>query len=248
MTNGEKIKEIFPDTKIITQYDNPFGDRFMVFTLNNEHMEVNIDWWNAEYKEPTNTIDYRRAFKIACDLLNGDILYGVDTDKIYEIMMQKDDVVSSSSYEEYILNHLQELDKGQYANETDSTTRNCFGCKYATDNHNSGTEECHLCMWENQYTPTPKNDLGVDCISRQAVLDLINADWKYENLEIEINNLPSVTPQEPRKGHWIESMPEGAEEWCYKCSECNFWKYKKTINLSKFKFCPNCGSRNEVEE
>lgn len=53
MTNGEKIKEIFPDTKIITQYDNPFGDRFMVFTLNNEDMQVNIDWWNAEYKEPT---------------------------------------------------------------------------------------------------------------------------------------------------------------------------------------------------
>ena len=53
MTNGEKIKEIFPDTKIITQYDNPFGDRFMVFTLNNEDMQVNIDWWNSEYKEPT---------------------------------------------------------------------------------------------------------------------------------------------------------------------------------------------------
>lgn len=34
-----------------------------------------------------------------------------------------------------------------------STTRNCFGCKYSKDNHNSGTEECHLCMWENQYTP-----------------------------------------------------------------------------------------------
>ena len=57
MTNGEKIKEIFPDTKIITQYDNPFGDRFMVFTLNNEDMQVNIDWWNAEYKEPTTKND-----------------------------------------------------------------------------------------------------------------------------------------------------------------------------------------------
>jgi len=53
MTNGEKIKEIFPNTKIITQYDNPFGDRFIVFTLNNEDMEVNLNWWNAEYKEPT---------------------------------------------------------------------------------------------------------------------------------------------------------------------------------------------------
>ena len=33
------------------------------------------------------------------------------------------------------------------------TTRNCFGCKYSKDNHNADTEECHLCMWENQYTP-----------------------------------------------------------------------------------------------
>ena len=57
MTNGEKIKEVFPDTKIITQYDNPFGDRFMVFTLNNEDMQVNINWWNAEYKEPTTKND-----------------------------------------------------------------------------------------------------------------------------------------------------------------------------------------------
>ena len=35
-----------------------------------------------------------------------------------------------------------------------------------------------------------------DCISRQAVLDLINADWKYEGLEIKINNLPSAQPEE----------------------------------------------------
>ena len=34
------------------------------------------------------------------------------------------------------------------------TTRNCFGCKYSKDNHYAGTEKCHLCMWENQYTPT----------------------------------------------------------------------------------------------
>lgn len=46
-----------------------------------------------------------------------------------------------------------------------------------------------------------------DCISRQAVLDLINADWKYENLESDIVNLPSVTP----KVKWIpvsERLPE----------------------------------------
>ena len=123
-------------------------------------------------QEPTTKIDYRRAFKIACDLLNGDVLYGVDTDDIYELMMKKDGVVSSSSYEEYILNHLQELDQGQYASE-----------------------------------PTTKNDLGVDCIDRQATLDAIIKRLGIKNetylLEAErviyqqILAMPSVTPQEP---------------------------------------------------
>ena len=59
-------------------------------------------------------IDYRRAFKIACELLNGATLYGVDANKIFEIMMDKDGVITNDSYEKYILNHLQELDHGQY--------------------------------------------------------------------------------------------------------------------------------------
>lgn len=95
----------------------------------------NVNSRNALKQDPTNTIDYRRAFKIACDLLNGDVLYGVDTDKIYELMMQKDEVVSSSSYEEYILNHLQELDQGELDKESvEPTTKSnsgvdCAKCK-----------------------------------------------------------------------------------------------------------------------
>ena len=58
--------------------------------------------------------DYRRAFKIACELINGATLYGVDIDKIFEIMMDKDGIVTNESYENYILNHLEELDHGQY--------------------------------------------------------------------------------------------------------------------------------------
>ena len=33
-----------------------------------------------------------------------------------------------------------------------------------------------------------------DCVSRQAVIDLINADWKYGGLESSIKELPPVTP------------------------------------------------------
>ena len=46
-----------------------------------------------------------------------------------------------------------------------------------------------------------ENEPCDDCISRQAVLDLINADWKYEGLEEPINSLPSVNPQKP-KSEW----------------------------------------------
>lgn len=67
------------------------------------------------------TIDYKRAFLIACELLNGSVLYGVDSDKIFETMMQNDGVVNSDSYKEYILSHLDELDKGQYKEQTNDT-------------------------------------------------------------------------------------------------------------------------------
>lgn len=111
MTNGEKFKEVF-------QISQTAEGMLCEFAWLSKHdvAQIPVEWWNAEYKEPTNIIDYHRAFKIACDLLNGDVLYGVDTDKIYELIMKKDGVVSSSSYEEYILNHLQDLDQGQYAN------------------------------------------------------------------------------------------------------------------------------------
>lgn len=54
-----------------------------------------------------------------------------------------------------------------------------------------------------------------DAISRQAVLDLIDADWKYEGLEEPINSLPSVNP----KQSWIpvnESLPDVGNGAC-KC-------------------------------
>lgn len=53
---------------------------------------------------------YKRAFEIACDLLNGAVLYGIDSDFIFDFMMKKDEVVSAFSYQEFILEHLDRLD------------------------------------------------------------------------------------------------------------------------------------------
>ena len=58
--------------------------------------------------------DYERAFYIACALLNGADFYGINADKIFEICMDKDGVVTEYSYRDYILNHLDEIDHGEY--------------------------------------------------------------------------------------------------------------------------------------
>lgn len=62
--------------------------------------------------EDEKMIDYKRAFKIACELLNGAILYGVDKDSIFETIMNEDGMVDNKSYENYILSHMDELDRG----------------------------------------------------------------------------------------------------------------------------------------
>ena len=52
---------------------------------------------------------YKNAFRIACELLNGSILFGYDTDRIFEEIMEKDGIVGPWSYEEFILAHLDRL-------------------------------------------------------------------------------------------------------------------------------------------
>lgn len=66
--------------------------------------------------------------------------------------------------------------------------------------------------------PTTKNNLGVDCISRQAVLELV-ADFSLSMGQVVrgIHALPTVTPQEP-KSEWeqdhaiLKAYSDGANE------------------------------------
>ena len=52
---------------------------------------------------------YKKAFRIACELLNDSILYGYDTDRIFKEIMEKDGYVASWSYEKFILTNLNRL-------------------------------------------------------------------------------------------------------------------------------------------
>jgi hypothetical protein len=74
-----------------------------------------------------------------------------------------------------------------------------------------------------------------DCISRQAGLDLVGADWKYEGLESDIENLPSVNPQEPKMEHWILHTDASGNSW-HACPACGHIAYTLT------RFCPDCGA------
>ena len=89
-----------------------------------------------------------------------------------------------------------------------------------------------------------EQELCEDAISRQAVLDIIDSDWKYEGMEQYINELPSVNPQEPKTGHWI--IDEGSLDALYgkvcKCSTCG----GESIGTSDY--CPWCGAKMESED
>lgn len=98
--------------------------------------------------------------------------------------------------------------------------RGIFEYEYPTEHKPPVSIDVHLhgdCVkgkiieWE--YMP-PEQEPCEDAISRQAVLNIIDSDWKYEGMEEYINELPPVTPQ-PKTGHWIpvsERMPE-EHEW-----------------------------------
>lgn len=104
---------------------------------------------------------------------------------------------------------------------------------------------------KNYFISTTKDYLGVDAISRQAIngyIDYILSHGmgkkkSFEFIKKFVANLPPVTPQESRKGHWIEEFNDLEGEVRFTCSSCG--KYQ----LFGTDFCYHCGSDNrEVEE
>ena len=124
---------------------------------------------------------------------------------------------------------------------------------------------------EEEQEPTTKKNLGVDCVARQDVERYIEGfvneytpkeELEFINLELDgLKHIPSVTPQEPKTGHWIETAEEyykavnekggGVNEDTdyftddIACSEC-LAKFSVIDNeAERFDFCPCCGSGNK---
>ena len=69
------------------------------------------------FKVEPQESEYKRAFKVACELLNDDVLYGYDRDRIFAEVMQAEGVFSSEDYERFILQHLDVLSGAERSGE-----------------------------------------------------------------------------------------------------------------------------------
>ena len=86
-------------------------------------------------------------------------------------------------------------------------------------------------------------------IDRQAAIDAINSHFGF-NIEEEygsavqevINSLPSAQPE---TGKWISADAIFGGVPFY-CSECGENTRDTVMGKPRWKFCPMCGSRNEV--
>ena len=168
-----------------------------------------------------------------------------------------------------ILNNIPETeyisdDNSESESEIESTSKNdipenppCIACKY--DDDDDEAERCERCgagysqfelddaLFDEFKEPTTKNDLVVDCIKKSdAIQTILNAHlWNgnEEQLIEDIKELPSVTPQEPRKGHWYIK-----DKLWWACSACGCQtRMMKKYNVPNF--CPACGAdmREESE-
>ena len=130
------------------------------------------------------------------------------------------------------------IDYAIEALEQEPTTKNCESCRYYGSHH----EVCNYCynfsLW-TEVEPTTKKDLGVDAVSRQAVLYLIaDDDLSMGQVVRGIHALPSVTPQEPKTGHWMANAPQyDMLNPQYICSECGNAHTRTTP------YCEMCGAK-----
>lgn len=101
--------------------------------------------------------------------------------------------------------------------------------------------------------PTAKNDLGVDCISREATINYFNnfrkkiSSMPLMDVVDRLKEQPSVTPHK-KLAHWIgeeyDGYADGAPVYTsWVCSECGATFMCEDMD---FLYCPRCGSVMEV--
>ena len=265
MTNGETIKTIFPNEEMYEQ--TPTMTYYGM-------MRFDTDWWNAEYTEPTIESGISNKSIIYKAKKSKEIQEDLDKlSKLNESTTKSETLVSLDVYKQVAkerdiaIEQLHELGY-EFGQKIEPTNKNnlvhnlCDSCTNIGCEFQSGIVRTKCAFYMppqlepdncGNYAvqaPTTKNNLGVDCISRQAALK-IHDEWfatcniadKKESPKAKIKALPSVTLQEPRKGHWIR-----VDKDKLRCSECDVIHFIAQYPQGKIEWCPNCGSRNEVKD
>ncbi len=136
-------------------------------------------------------------------------------------------------------------------------------------------DEYKHCFWDKLYEPicmaikALEQEPSEDAISRQAVLEKqyrIDDSATLSTRDVvnvnDIEDLPSVNPQEPKTGHWIWIVDESPStpvspyelNWAgWACDCCreqpdNDSDWDDCDNPPKYNYCPNCGARMESED
>jgi len=120
-------------------------------------------------------------------------------------------------------------------------------------------QEKHCCPRYNKVIRTAveemKQEPCEDAVSRKAVINQIFYSTDNSGdvvlgsaLRKRIARLPSVAPQEPKTGHWIEGQTDNPNIHNILCS-CCFEGYpskghaNSQYTKEKFQWCPKCGAR-----
>ena len=96
---------------------------------------------------------------------------------------------------------------------------------------------------------TPKPTECKDCVSREAVIDILQYAWESRmyipECIREVKDLPSVTPSR-HNGHWIGERDDYGEIQGWHCDKC--YEDSGFTTDCKWDYCPNCGAEMESEE
>lgn len=92
---------------------------------------------------------------------------------------------------------------------------------------------------------TTKIEPCEDCISREEAIRIASINSMPVNECVSlIRELPSVTPEIP-KGKWIDDSKE--DSYYANCSHCDY-QIDTHYERGYLNYCPNCGTKMEVEE
>lgn len=231
LTNREKFKEVFQ----ISQSQIDEGELYAyVWLPTHDAIEIPLEWWNAEYKEPV----------IRHDEVKG------------ELNRVKNELVPTTKNNlgvDYTINGLDDfIEFGKRAFGVELTIKksdnpDTYAKLFGTTKNDLGVDavsradaQTKIEMNASRYT-IAKERGGIGQV-----------EWSDQLIKVSdavdiIRKLPPVTPQEPKSGRWITWKEAGNEipsETRFECSVCHDAAQTLCNGLDLLStFCPNCGCR-----